>query len=51
MYDAAPSFARKINEHQIKQFSQDLKAAKTKNGRMLIDLLEGNECKPFVTKT
>ena len=31
MYDAAPSFARKINEHQIKQFSQDLKAAKTKN--------------------
>ena len=31
MYNAAPSFARKINEHQMKQFSEDLKAAKTKN--------------------
>lgn len=50
MYDAAPSFARKINEHQIKQFSEDLKAAKTKNRPMLIDLLEGNECKPIVTQ-
>ena len=50
MYDAAPSFARKINEHQIKQFSEDLKAAKRKNQPMLIDLLEGNECKPIVTQ-
>ena len=50
MYDAAPSFARKINEHQMKQFSVDLKAAKTKNRPMLIDLLEGNECKPIVTQ-
>ena len=50
MYDAVPSFARKINEHQIKQFSEDLKAAKTKNRPMLIDLLEGNECKPIVTQ-
>ena len=50
MYDAAPSFARKINEHQIKQFSEDLKATKTKNRPMLIDLLEGNECKPIVTQ-
>ena len=45
MYDAAPSFARKVNE-----FSEDLKAAKTKNRPMLIDLLEGNECKPIVTQ-
>ena len=50
VYDAAPSFARKINKHQIKQFSEDLKAAKTKNRPMLIDLLEGNECKPIVTQ-
>ena len=50
MYVAAPSFARKINEHQIKQFSEDLKVAKTKNRRMLIDVLEGNECKPIVTQ-
>ena len=50
MYDAAPSFGRKINEHQMKQFSEDLKAAKTKNRPMLIDLLEGNECKPIVTQ-
>ena len=50
MYDTAPSFARKINEHQIKQFSEDLKVAKTKNWRMLIDLLEGNECEPIVTQ-
>ena len=47
---AAPSFAKKINEHQIKQFSEDLKAAKTKKRPMLIDLLEGNECKPIVTQ-
>ena len=43
MYNTAPSFARKINEHHIKQFSEYLKVAKTKNRRMLIDLLEGNE--------
>ena len=50
MYDAAPSFARKINEDQIKQFFEDLKAAKTKNRPMLIDFLEGNECKLIVTQ-
>ena len=50
MYDAAPSFSRKINEHQIKQFSEDLRAAKTKNRPMLIDLSKGNECKPRETK-
>ena len=49
MNDAAPSFARKINEHQIKKFSEDLRAAKTKNRPMLIDLSKGNECKPIVT--
>ena len=50
MNDAAPSFARNINEHQIKQFSEDLGAAKTKNRPMLIDLSKGNECKPIVTQ-
>ena len=50
MNDAAPSFARKINEHQIKKFSEDLRAAKTKNRPMLIDLSKGNECKPIVTQ-
>ena len=34
----------------MKQFSEDFKAAKTKNLPMLTDLLEGNECKPIVTQ-
>lgn len=51
MYDAAPSFARKINEHHMKQFSEDLKAAKTKNRPMLIDLLEEMNASPLSLKT
>ena len=45
---AAPSFARQINEQQIRQLCEDLKVATTKTIPMIVDLLEGNAYKPMV---